>query len=86
MSFNTTRVPGLRKGRSTFEEFDALPREVRDAINYSTVKWATRGLHRHLKSLGVMGLVEAIKRADQKVIVMLEEQREADDFLKGVGL
>lgn len=60
--------PGeVRAASYIFARFDALPREVRDAINYAREKWSPVEIYDAMQAgtIGTHGAVEAIQMADE---------------------
>ena len=50
-----------------FARFDALPREVRDALNYAKEKWSPVEIYEAMQAgtIGTYGAVAAIRQADE---------------------
>lgn len=66
----------LKRRRFSWKEFDSLPRDVRDALNYAAFRYsATPGIK-----------AKQILDHDARCVATAYEQREALDDLKELGL
>lgn len=75
---NETNAPiKMRSSHMTFETFDALPREVRDALNYAAFKYS---VSRKLKASEVPVFVRHILEIDAKQVEASYAQRELEDL------
>lgn len=86
MQVNSTGARDMRKARSSWEEFDSLPREIRDAINYGIIKYSTRPMKALIAQRGVAAIIKAMAEKDAQHVAQVWEEREANDFLKELGL
>jgi hypothetical protein len=85
-----------RKQRARFDwdQFDALPREVRDVLNYAAFSYTTSALYNSMcKGTPVARLVKEVAEADQKFLERVQARRAAEDerrkaeaFLRECGL
>ncbi len=73
--------------KSTFDEFDALPRPIRDALNYAVTDWSAAWCLAQLrKGAGISSIIAAIERGNDKVLTVTNETREAETLLSDLGL
>lgn len=81
------RVPGWKTEGSKWDDFDQFPRAIRDAMNYSMVKYSTNSIkHMLIKGYTIEYIIAAIQRKDAEAAGIFVEVREAEDLLKSIGL
>jgi hypothetical protein len=74
---NSVRVPiKMKRRRFNFDEFDSLPRSLRDAINYAAFKYTANRA----------ATASMVQEMDAKQVAAAYSQRDALDELKELGL
>lgn len=86
--FNHGKAIGFKRGRFSFNEFDALPAEIRQAIANANFSWATEKIYDIWRQgkYSTKALVNNIKTADALATERAYAQREAESLLKELGL
>ena len=86
--FNRGKPIGFKRGRFSFNEFDALPTEIRQAIANANFRWATEKIYVVWRQgkYSTKALVDNIKTADTRATERAYAQREAESLLKELGL
>lgn len=86
--FNTGKAIGFKQGRFSFNEFDALPAEIRQAIANANFRWATERIYVVWRQgqYSTKAIVDKIKTADALATERAYAQRNAESLLKELGL